>query len=296
MLEERQKEMMELCKSESEEDDIDNKKDLEDEANKSTLITPETNNEKSDKLSDVTDLTKESTVQLASEIDNYVNEELSYSENNEISTENSSNKALIDIKTTINDESRVEDDLQNKSGDMSAEMQLVYNDSIEENVTSNEIPKDNILATVNAINCENIAPDTILVDKQNLDTANDGDIPNNNDIPIDNDEEDVGLDENNSKSSKTTHNTEIESQLISLRYDSENTDTIKVISVNEQDVVSKDVLINKTKEDTMNDSVEEFENDDFPDDEMDMNDINMDDIDSIIENAEIVKGKRIVSL
>lgn len=292
MLEERQKEMMELCKSESEEDDIDNK-DLEDEANKSTLITTQTNNEKSDNLSDVTDLTKETTVQLASEIDNFVNKELglSYSENNEINTEDSSNKALIDIKTTINDESRVEDDLQNKSGDISAEMQLVYNDSIEENVTSNEIPKDNILATVNAINCENIAPDTILVDKQNLDTANDDDMPNNNDIPIDNDKEDVGLDENNSKSSKTTHNTEIESQLISLRYDSENTDTIKVISVNEQDVVSKDVLNNKTREDTMNDSVEEFENDDFPDDEMDMNDINMDDIDSIIENAEIVKGK-----
>lgn len=82
---------------------------------------------------------------------------------------------------------------------------------------------------------------------------------------------------NHNAMDSTKNNTEVDSQLISLHFDTENDDTEKLDS--------EDMLA-KIAEGIEKPGIDGMEVDAFSDD-----DLNMDDIDNIIENADIIRGK-----
>ncbi|XP_028166163.1 claspin-like [Ostrinia furnacalis] len=312
MLEQRQREMMELCKSDTEEDEpIDTNEDMNnipvnntvtdnigsDNANddeKDFTEAPQTSTEEKELNKETLSEVNAKSPQWNSHTDEEIREndvhevsEISHEEKepiNEILTEvNAKSPQFNETKGDTSEIAEVDPnnkdsvDAINKSADLSAEIELVYNDSVE----------DDTISKVDVNNTEDIEMENNAETEKLLsNNINDDKVHENEGIVNENTSESCSED---GKSKTGQNNTELESQLISLQYnDSENTETINTEDIESGNNISKedDISCDKTK----NNSADEFDMTEFPDDDADMNDINMDEIDSIIENAEIIKN------
>lgn len=258
--------MMELCKSESEEE-APEQNAFKDSSDMNSLDVNEASKEIAEKVTELPNATNEIAHIMNKNVDDDIYKNV----------EHCIKEASTALETNTNHDSIMED--LNRSGDISTEMKLVYNDSIEETNAINDIKKDvsKVLSEDNSINPE---------------TCNSPVISNINDISKSDSSKDIDEVCNENIKKYTICNTEEQSQLISLQYNSEQTEQFEINKQEEIYIVTKDNKIgNKRGEVIMINPEEETEIDDFPDDDIDMDNINMDNIDSIIENTEIIKSE-----
>lgn len=242
LLEERQKEMMELCKSESDEETAENDEKLEEAMPETESNNIETDKEKSNNINECPENeTIKDNIETTSNEANIVNKVTNESTNDELTdlpeTEITKNVDGSDNKAenaTLNPDKETEDE---EKDDSCSDLKLVYNDSIEEEATKEQTGASTVKEVEQA-------------------------------VPENSEETTTNLD-NNAKA-----NSEPESQLISLHFTENNT---------EENGVQKPAIDESSeKMDTEDADIQDMFSDD---------DINMEDIDKIIENAEIMKGK-----
>lgn len=256
MLEERQKEIMELCKSDTEEDDINEN---------------EENNENNDELSSANDKSFDT---LTEKPDNN-NLKSSFSVPLIINDENEINKNNTEeIGLSINNQEDLEKTIEHTVNELESkdEHTSVKSDSNNENKSIN----DGNAANESKNNEDNDVLDGNASTEMEL-VYNDID---NNDGPA-------------NKSSKLLQNitteacTENDSQLISLHFDSENTEqTIETTGTNNAE--SHTTISEENYHPNVKELSEVSKNDEFLDND---DDINMEEVDFLIENAEIISSK-----
>uniref|UniRef100_A0A2A4K416 Claspin n=1 Tax=Heliothis virescens TaxID=7102 RepID=A0A2A4K416_HELVI len=249
LLEQRQKEMMELCKSESEEEtaEPEEKKDEvtnnieEQSSNTNTEILKDVEHENAPEKSEIpiecaqndsTDVNMDVTNNVDRNTESLQNEVVKTSTDSDINTEVIDSEKHVEMADT---NEQLEDTEKN---DSNPDFKLVYNDSVEE---------ENLSADQTESVCVDNNPQNDLTDKSEG--------VNESDQPI------------------TLVNTEPESQNISLHFTENNT---------EEDANKSDKVEEVSNEIEM---AAENKNDDFFSDD----DVNMEDIDRLIENAEIMK-------
>ncbi|CAH1637704.1 unnamed protein product [Spodoptera littoralis] len=253
LLEQRQKEMMELCKSESDEETPDTEeksKNTEQETEKpSDIAKPEDEipTEKCDTNVLVQNLDNDLPAVMNDNIDaEKIVEEIA---TNIISPEGDAEGGTAN-NDHDNENTNEPNDEQNSSvkDDSNTDFKLVYNDSVEEE----QIKLDEKEST-DITNKE--ATDQVNVPENNVENYNDSEL-------------------------QTKGNTEEESQLISLHYTENNTEQIdENMEKPEADVVTE------SKDNDGYEQSNEVVNEDFFSDD----DVNMEDIDKLIENAEILR-------
>ncbi|PZC75006.1 hypothetical protein B5X24_HaOG206831 [Helicoverpa armigera] len=244
LLEQRQKEMMELCKSESDEETAETE-EKNDEIPKSTEEASSNTNTEHENVPEKAETPIESAENDSTDVNMVAaNNDESYNELIQKEVDNTSTDANIS-NDVVDSEKQVEmaetnEQLEDtEKNDSNTDFKLVYNDSVEEE----NIPADQSESVCVENNLQN-----------DLTENNEGE-PSNSEQPI------------------AIVNTELESQLISLHFTENNTEE----DPNKSDKVEE--VTNETEMDA------EDKNDDFFSDD----DVNMEDIDRLIENAEIMK-------
>lgn len=264
-LEQRQKEMMELCKSESDDEDLpDNENESSEiQNNNGTTETARTCDEDRDEISSRNDKLYDDLCKLneETEINDYINTNEPNSINIDLSECDLNVKKLansdgeqIDVSKTVTGENNSQHmTLTEKNNEFcndlpqedntSAEISLVYNDSVEENQTN-----------VNLVNEANGASDDIM----------------KHDV--------ISQDHLNNK--LTVENSEInkpdDSQLISLHYDTEKQTCTNDFAVARENPFTGEII--QSDEHAFSDE-----------------DVDMEDIDKLIENAEIIRSTYLLS-
>ncbi|XP_063895945.1 claspin [Helicoverpa armigera] len=242
LLEQRQKEMMELCKSESDEETAETE-EKKDEIPKSTEEASSNTNTELDNVPEKAETPIEGAENDSTDVNMVAaNNDESYNELIQKEVDKTSSEAdninneVVDSEKQVETNEQLEDTEKN---DSNTDFKLVYNDSVEEE----NIPADQ---------SENVRVENNL---QNDLTENNEDELNNSELAV------------------AVVNTEPESQLIALHFTENNT---------EEDPNKSDKVEEVTNEIEMD---AEDKNDDFFSDD----DVNMEDIDRLIENAEIMK-------
>lgn len=223
--------MMELCKSESDEETAENDEKLEEAMPETESNNIETDKEKSNNINECPE---NETIKDNIETNKQgTNDELTDLPETELTknVDESDNKAE---NATLNPDKETEDE---EKDDSCSDLKLVYNDSIEEEATKEQTDASIVKEVEQA-------------------------------VPENSEETTTNLDNN------VKVNSEPESQLISLNFTENNT---------EENGVQKPAIDESSeKMDTEDADIQDMFSDD---------DINMEDIDKIIENAEIMKGK-----
>lgn len=275
MLEQRQKEMMELCKSESDEETP--------EAEEQTDVIQQVTEETSDITNNESDVITEKSKNAVEQTDVPNSEPITNidSENNDLAfsqlIENESVRKTSSVEAILNDEAvnndkpdslsnAINDEEDTEKNDSNTDLKLVYNDSVEEHLTADD--NEGVLKETTILN------DPVI---------------NNNKM------------ESNSEQLITKAYTEPESQLISLHYTENNTEELerieKSLNKNSSNEIV-DIAENNTEElerteepeNSSNEIVAIATEEDKQDDFFSDDDVNMEDIDRIIENAEILRG------
>lgn len=275
MLEQRQKEMMELCKSESDEETPEAEEQI-DVIQQVTEETSDITNNESDVITEKSKNAVEQTDVPNSEpitnIDSE-NNDLAFSQliENESVRKTSSVEAILNDKAVNNDKAdslsnTINDEDDTEKNDSNTDLKLVYNDSVEEHLTADDT--------------EGVLKETTILNDP---------VINNNKM------------ESNSEQLITKAYSEPESQLISLHYTENNTEDLERIEESSNKNSSNeivDIAENNTEElerteepeNSSNEIVAIATEEDKQDDFFSDDDVNMEDIDRIIENAEILRG------
>ncbi|RVE47490.1 hypothetical protein evm_007901 [Chilo suppressalis] len=278
-LEQRQKEMIELCKSDTE-DEEDN------EASEQIQCMSDSNTASDQILTKIDDTVCEpeplakcnvSMKMLNSDVDSNISNDTTKVDNGSRHVEKSN-----EVSNISNNNFEVSEDVHDKSKDVSTEMELVYNDSLEE---PNEVADD---LTSEKKNCEFNAPVTTLTKQNKSDEANSCDSNNQTTTNIldmseskeTNQASAENLTEKDSQGS-AENLPEKDSQLISLLYDTEENDSKTLADFNN---ISNEI----SKEEVTDTDGKRVDDDQFPDDDLDG--VNIDDIDNIIENEEMIRN------
>lgn len=275
MLEQRQKEMMELCKSESDEETP--------EAEEQTDVIQQVTEETSDITNNESDVITEKSKNAVEQTDvpnsepitniDSENNDLAFSQliENESVRKTSSVEAILNDKAVNNDKAdslsnTINDEDDTEKNDSNTDLKLVYNDSVEEHLTADDT--------------EGVLKETTILNDP---------VINNNKM------------ESNSEQLITKAYSEPESQLISLHYTENNTEDLERIEESSNKNSSNeivDIAENNTEElerteepeNSSNEIVAIATEEDKQDDFFSDDDVNMEDIDRIIENAEILRG------
>lgn len=298
MLDERQKEMMELCKSESEEEELN--ENLAEHVNGTTEKEEETEAVKNVKedLKGTTEALKDPETVIGDTADNetFNSNSVEVADINSPNHLNNNNKEH-ELDSTENHENEVST-VQNteqiyEEQDSETSMKLVYNDSANSTMDDlTDVQKEDVAKNVSKVASNNATEVSILSDTHESEMVHD--------------------------SAKV--NSERDSQLISLHLNSENTDCSNIKKVTDsaaKDSIDNSTVNNNTKSvdqevtenavqssdihtETGGNNLEDNniqknersgENKETEvDNEFSDDDMNMEDIDNIIENAEIIKG------
>ncbi|CAH0756374.1 unnamed protein product [Diatraea saccharalis] len=279
-LEQRQKEMIELCKSDTDEEEtevLDDMQQSDHSAVQSSLLVPELTDQGSESVAlancDSSLIISDNGVNSKDEIDATKSDSFLKPIEQSIAIINTSHNNLEVIEQKEDKSQTTELDESNESlQNNSEEMELTYNDSIE---TQNE--EDNSLKEINIIKNnlpeENESGVAIQSSSSNLDT---------NTTSFDTNDFDVlnGVQNDNL--------TEKDSQLISLHYDTKLNDS-ETYNTNTKVMPSEINNISHKFPNHKGMDIKNVEENPFSDDDIEMEDLNMDDIDSIIENASTAK-------
>lgn len=305
MLDERQKQMMELWQSDTDEENDEMKSD-NDEAIAKTIDDKKPDNQieasaidepNKNKLNASENINKPNLDVSADNdelFDGLSQSIVKDSENNE---SNENERRQESEETTVNVGDKVPD-----AQDLDTNIKLVLNVT-ETSITEEKNPDNNMLGEgVTNNNEASTVSDNGAIQNNEASTGSDkGAIQNNEAKAISdkdtfqNKEASIVSDKNNepidSESAKT--NTEGDSQLISLHYDSDELDNENLQRENKlpKDVIGTKLDVNEKTGDEIENIDEEIEAMDvdnaFSDDDM-----NIEDIDNIIENAEIIRGEQ----
>lgn len=305
MLDERQKQMMELWQSDTDEENDEMKSD-NDEAIAKTIDDKKPDNQieasaidepNKNKLNASENINKPNLDVSADNdklFDGLSQSIVKDSENNE---SNENERRQESEETTVNVGDKVPD-----AQDLDTNIKLVLNVT-ETSITEEKNPDNNMLGEgVTNNNEASTVSDNGAIQNNEASTGSDkGAIQNNEATAISdkdtfqNKEASIVSDKNNepidSESAKT--NTEGDSQLISLHYDSDELDNENLQRENKlpKDVIGTKLDVNEKTGDEIENIDEEIEAMDvdnaFSDDDM-----NIEDIDNIIENAEIIRGEQ----
>lgn len=251
LLEQRQKEMMELCKSESDEETPETEEKIEktEQDTEKPSDIPKTDNDTLTEKSDITNVLAEN--DLPAVLNDDIDTKKVVDETNTISPEEDLlNNETENVLNNDNDNENASEpnDEQNSSAkdDSNTDFKLVYNDSVEEEQMKLD-DKDS----------------TEIADKEVTDQV---DVAENS------------VENHNNSELQTKGNTEEESQLISLHYTESNPGKIEENTEKpEASNVVTDTKVTEERNEVVN-------NDFFSDD-----DVDMEDIDKLIENAEILR-------
>lgn len=245
--------MMELCKSESDEETPETEEKIEktEQDTEKPSDIPKTDNDTLTEKSDITNVLAENLENdLPAILNDDIDTEKVVDETNTISPEEDLlNNETENVLNNENENATEPNDEQNSSvkDDSNTDFKLVYNDSVEEEQMKID-DKDN----------------TEIADKE---VTNQVDTAENS------------VEQDNNSELQTKGNTEEESQLISLHYTENNSEQIKE---NTEEPEASNVVTDTKVHEERNEVVN---NDFFSDD-----DVDMEDIDKLIENAEILRG------
>lgn len=305
MLDERQKQMMELWQSDTDEENDEMKSD-NDEAIAKTIDDKKPDNQieasaidepNKNKLNASENIKKPNLDVSADNdelFDGLSQSIVKDSENNE---SNENERRQESEETTVNVGDKVPD-----AQDLDTNIKLVLNVT-ETSITEEKNPDNNMLGegVINNNEASTVSDNGAIQNNEASTGSDKGAIQNNEAKAISdkdtfqNKEASIVSDKNNepidSESAKT--NTEGDSQLISLHYDSDELDNENLQRENKlpKDVIGTKLDVNEKTGDEIENIDEEIEAMDvdnaFSDDDM-----NIEDIDNIIENAEIIRGEQ----
>lgn len=305
MLDERQKQMMELWQSDTDEENDEMKSD-NDEAIAKTIDDKKPDNQieasaidepNKNKLNASENINKPNLDVSADNDELFDGLSQSIVEDSENNESNENERRQESEETTVNVGDKVPD-----AQDLDTNIKLVLNVT-ETSITEEKNPDNNMLGEgVTNNNEASTVSDNGAIQNNEASTGSDkGAIQNNEAKAISdkdtfqNKEASIVSDKNNepidSESAKT--NTEGDSQLISLHYDSDELDNENLQRENKlpKDVIGTKLDVNEKTGDEIENIDEEIEAMDvdnaFSDDDM-----NIEDIDNIIENAEIIRGEQ----
>lgn len=305
MLDERQKQMMELWQSDTDEENDEMKSD-NDEAIAKTIDDKKPDNQieasaidepNKNKLNASENIKKPNLDVSADNdelFDGLSQSIVKDSENNE---SNENERRQESEETTVNVGDKVPD-----AQDLDTNIKLVLNVT-DTSITEEKNPDNNMLGegVINNNEASTVSDNGAILNNEASTGSDKGAIQNNEAKAISdkdtfqNKEASIVSDKNNeptdSESAKT--NTEGDSQLISLHYDSDELDNENLQRENKlpKDVIGTKLDVNEKTGDEIENIDEEIEAMDvdnaFSDDDM-----NIEDIDNIIENAEIIRGEQ----